>query len=203
MNSKIMIFFQFMYKYFQTSFFFWIYLCRGLFIYSLVPALCTLFLVLKDINAGVDDEKNVTVKQLFKKYYTQHKNSRLMSFIYMLIFILIYTSLYFINKESNEGYLILIIVFIYILFMTLLMLIYSTVFIAFKEMDKKNGNFLAFLSIFKNPVASVALIVILILLNMSINFNFAFFLAFGPFLFGLGVIFSLYKLINESGSFVA
>lgn len=197
MNSKIMVFFQFMYKYFQTSFYFWIKLLKGLVIYSLIPSLCGLFLVIKDINTGADDEQNMNVRELYNKYFGVYKNYRLPSFIYMIILILLYSGLYFLNKAENEVFIIPIILFIYLLFMTLLMLIYSTVFIAFKGMDAKKGNIFGFLSVFKHPVSTVSIVVILILLYFSISYNFAFFVAFGPFLFGLGVVLSLYKLIEN------
>lgn len=196
MNSKIMMFFQFMYKYFLTSFYFWLNLLKGLFVYSLIPAICALYLVLKDINSGVDDEQNMTVKELYNKYFRLYKNYKFPSFSFTFIIIICYTGLYFLNKAEGEVFLLPIILVIYLLFMTLLVLIYFTVFVAFKGMDIKNGMIHGFLSVFKHPVSTISIIVIFVFLYLSIGFNLVFFVAFGPFLMGLGILLSLYKIIE-------
>ncbi|MBM7603976.1 putative membrane protein YesL [Metabacillus crassostreae] len=197
MNSKIMMFFQFMYKYFLTSFYFWLNLVKGLFVYSLIPAICALYLVLRDINSGADDEQNITVKELYNIYFARYKNYKFVSFSFMISLILCYTCLYFLNKVVGEVFLLPIILVIYLLLMTLLILIYFTVYITFKGMDTKNGMIHGFLSVFKYPVNTIAIIVIIVFLYLSIGLNFAFFVAFGPFLMGLGILLSLYKLIQH------
>ena len=196
MNSKIMMFFQFMYKYFLTSFYFWLNLLKGLFVYSLIPAICALYLVLKDINSGVDDEQNMTVKELYNKYFRLYKNYKFPSFCFTFIIIICYTGLYFLNKAEGEVFLLPTILVIYLLFMTLLVLIYFTVFVAFKGMDIKNGMIHGFLSVFKHPVSTISIIMIFVFLYLSIGFNLVFFVAFGPFLMGLGILLSLYKIIE-------
>lgn len=197
MNSKTMMLFQYVYKYFQVSLYFWLYLIKGLVVYSLVPTLSTLFLVLHDINKGEDEEKSKDVKELFRGYYETYTSYKLPSFIYTIIFILLYTSLFFVTISTSAFSLILLILFIYMLVMALLMITYSTIYITFKKMDVKMANMHAFVAIIRNPIQSIALIMVFILLYLGADYNFAFFVIFGPFLYGLGVILSLAKLLKE------
>ncbi|OAS87595.1 MULTISPECIES: DUF624 domain-containing protein [Metabacillus] len=196
MNSKIVLFFQYMYKYFQVSLCFWLSLLKGLVVYSIVPSFCTLFLVLRDINKGEDEEKNKNVKLLFNHYYESFKMYKVTSFIYTFSMIIVYTCLFFVNKQTNAFSLVLSILLIYFLAMVLLMLTYSTAFLAFKNMNVKDGNIHAFLAIIKNPINSVSILVIIILLFIAAGYNLVFFVVFGPFLYGLGVIFSLVKVLE-------
>jgi uncharacterized membrane protein YesL len=185
-----------MYKYFQVSLYFWLSLLKGLVVYSIVPTFCTLFLVLRDINKGEDEEENKDVKLLFKHYYESFKMYKVSSFIYTFSMIIVYTCLFFVNKQTNSFSLVLSILLIYFLVMVLLLLTYSTAFIAFKKMNVKTSNIHAFLAIIKNPINSVSILVIIILLFFAAGYNLAFFVVFGPFLFGLGVIFSLIKVLE-------
>lgn len=197
MNSKTMMLFQYVYKYFQVSLYFWLYLIKGLVVYSLVPTLSALFLVLHDINKGEDEEKSKEVKELFREYYETYKSHRLPSFLYTIIFILLYTCLFFVTISTSAFTLILLILFIYMLVMALLMITYSTIYVSFKKMNVKMANMHAFVAIIRNPIQSVALIMVFILLYLGADYNFAFFVIFGPFLYGLGVILSLAKLMKE------
>lgn len=197
MNSKIVIFFQYLYKYFLVSFYFWIYLLKGLVVYSLVPAISSLFSVLRDINMGVDDKTGKTVKQLYKQTFDKYKESKLTSFIYTFILIILYTGLFFFNKQQSQFSLMLTILFIYFLAMALLMLTYSSVFLSFKNMKIKDANMFAFVTIIKNIVGTVAILVVVGVVYFIADYNFLAFIIFGPFIYGLGVIFSLYKLIEE------
>ncbi|MDQ0229612.1 DUF624 domain-containing protein [Metabacillus malikii] len=198
MNNKIVMFFQYLYKYFQVSLYFWLYLLKGIFIYSLVPAVSALFIVLRDINSGYDEEQGNKINELFKRYYNLYKHHRLVSFIYTILIIILYTGLFFINKQGDSPVtLLLTILFIYFLALTLLMLIYSTVLLSFKSLEIKNANMVAFVSIIKNIVSTVAVIVVIVIMYFIADYNFAIFVIFGPFLFGLGVMYSLYKIIEE------
>ncbi len=172
MNSKIVIFFQYLYKYFLVSFYFWIYLLKGLVVYSLVPAISSLFSVLRDINMGVDDETGKTVKQLYKQTFDKYKESKLTSFIYTFILIILYTGLFFFNKQQSQFSLMLTILFIYFLAMALLMLTYSSVFLSFKNMKIKDANMFAFVTIIKNIVGTVAILVVVGVVYFIADYNF-------------------------------
>ncbi|WP_226670381.1 hypothetical protein [Metabacillus litoralis] len=196
MNSKIIMFFQYLYKFFQVSIYFWISLLKGFVVYSIVPSFCALFLTLHHLNRGEDDEKNISVRKLFKQQFELHKTHKIVSFTYTFILMLLYAFLYFVNKQGNDLTIVMSVVLIYLLVLTLLMLTFSTVFLSFKKQPIKLANIHAFLAIIKNPVSSIAILALFILMYLAADYNFAFFVFFGPFLYGFGVIYSLYKHIE-------
>ncbi|RSK28342.1 hypothetical protein EJF36_16540 [Bacillus sp. HMF5848] len=184
MNSKLNIFFQYLYKFFKVSFFFWLYLLKGLVIYAVIPSANALLVTLKNILEGVDEEDDI--KALYKKNYEALASERMSSFLFSISFILIYTALFFVNKWSSSYSLAITLVLLYILALTVLLLLYSVYFLQFKNKNWKGIILLSFFSSIKYIHLSLAVLTLIIIMYFTATYNFAFFVIFGPFLFGLG-----------------
>ncbi|MGM7719694.1 hypothetical protein [Metabacillus sp. Hm71] len=134
------------------------------------------------------------MKKRYHRYFDQYKEYKLLSFFYTIILVILYTCQFFVNKQTSQYSLLFSIIIFYLLALTLLMLSYSTTLMAFKKMNAKDANAYSFVAIIKNPVNSIAILFVLIFLYVSAGYNLAFFVIFGPFLYGLGVLFSLVKI---------
>lgn len=175
-------FFQMIYKLFQVSFYFWIYLLRGLVLYSVIPALSAMLLTINDILAD-DDEGDV--KEKYKKYFHMYKRYKLQSFMFTSIIIFSNVVLFYLNKMEGNLSIILSIVAIYILFFTAVTLTYCVNYLVIKQLSFKQSFALAFISVVRNIMRTLLLIVVIFLLYLAAYWNLVFFVFFGPFIFGL------------------
>ena len=179
------------YKYFIASFYFWVYLFRGIVVYGLIPSSCSLFSVMEDIKEDRDCDG---IKKLFFAYYREYKIYRIHSLIFAFITFSIYASLFFLNKVNNKIALIFTIVLIYLLAMILLILTYTINYLVFKKCDFKTAFISSFIFTVKNIFPSLSIVISFIMLFIIGRMNLVFLIFFLPFLYVLLVRTLLSKL---------
>lgn len=193
MGNKVISLLQIAYKVIQVSYYFWIYLIRGIVIYSLIPALCTLSKVVSHILQGESEED---IKSLFKFHFEEYKGLKIQSFLFVFIITSSYTVLFYLNQVDSVFGNILTIVIIYILALTLITLTYCANFITFKQMNFNQAFALGFVSVLKNPLHTLSIVVVLTIVIASAYINLVFFIAFAPFLYAIGSKLSLQRLLK-------
>lgn len=184
MNSKVYIILNKAYKYFKASFYFWLYLLRGLAVYGLIPSACSLFSIIEDIKQNEDRDE---IKKLFSLYYRQYSIYKVQSLIFSFIIILIYAFLFFLNKVNNKISLILTIVLIYSLAMILLILTYTINYLVVEKYNFKKSLIYSFVSTVKNIFASISILISFIILFTIGKMNLIFLIFLTPFIYILSV----------------
>lgn len=182
-SNTVTAIFQYIYQFFKVSFWFWIYMLRGIVIYSLIPAFCALF---KTIGAIVEEKDEVNVKVYFKGIYKQYRELKFQSFLFCLLFIILYVCLYLLNKWQSDISLILTIVALYLTVLASVVFLYAVHFI----INGANLSFsgiliLSFVQSIRHLWISLFLFLCTGLIAYSALINLAFFVVFGPFLVGL------------------
>jgi uncharacterized membrane protein YesL len=172
---------------------YWVYLLKGMIIYGLIPASCAVLLTIDHIQKDKMDED---IKTLFKKYYKQFDIYKVQSFIFALFIILCYTALFYLNRTEGNISIFLTVIFIYLLAMILTIFSYCINLLAFKGQTIKQAFLLSFYMVFKHVLISFSIIAIISILYASALKNFAFFIIFGPFLYGIGIKFAVRKVIE-------
>lgn len=196
MSSKIITFIQLFYKFVQISFCFWLYLLKGLVVYSLIPTLAALLSTVHELQTGKDVED---IKGLYKKHFIAYRQYRIQSFVFVSVIIVSYTSLFFLNRLESNLTLMPIILVLYILALTLIVITYLAYILVFKKMPFKQSLALAFVSSIRKPIHSVMIGIVLVLLFISAAINLVIFVVLGPFLYGLTtkIIISNSKLLSN------
>ncbi|RIW34261.1 DUF624 domain-containing protein [Bacillus salacetis] len=191
-SNGITVFFQYIYKFFKVSFYFWIYLLRGAVIYSLIPAFSALFKTVEAIMEGKDEEK---VKAVFKDAYHRFNRFKWQSFLFSFLFIVLYVSLYLLNKSSGSLTLILTILALYFTVLLSVLFVY-TVHLLGQSPSLPFGKVIifSFVESIRHFAASLFLLISLGALFYSALANLAFFFVFAPFLLGLVVYYALMKV---------
>lgn len=186
MDSKAFAFFNTIYKYFQVSFYFWIYLLKGLVIYSLIPAFSALLLTMKQLHNQDKVEEN-QIKIIFTKHFNTFKQYKLVSFIYSIIAITSFSSLYLLNRSFSSYALLLTILIIYTLVMTVLLFTYTIFYLGSGDIEMKKVVVISFVSMIKNFGKSVMVLIFIIALLILAYYNFFLFMITGPFLYAISV----------------
>ncbi|WP_117168637.1 hypothetical protein [Paraliobacillus sediminis] len=195
MTDKMYALSQTLYKLFQLSFYFWIYLLRGFFLYSMIPALSALFLTINYIIVG-DEEESVKVK--YRKYFHMYKQHRLPSFLFTSVMIFSYVILFYMNKIDNDISVIVTIVVLYLLFLTAVTLIYCVNYLVIKQLTFKEAFILGFVAVVKNIIRSLLLAFVIVLLYLAAYWNLVFFVFFGPFILSLASKFLVQTTIQPN-----
>lgn len=191
-SNAVTAFFQYIYQFFKVSLWFWVYLLRGIVIYSLIPAFCALF---KTIGAVVEGREEVNVKVYFKGVYQQYRELRWQSFLFSLLFIIMYACLYSLNKWQSEASLILTIVVLYLAVLSSVVFLYTIHFLVAGTIQAFNRILiLSFVQSIRNIWISLFLVISTGVVFYSALINLAFFVVFGPFLLGLAAYFLMVKV---------
>jgi uncharacterized membrane protein YesL len=191
-SNGVTAFFQYIYQFFKVSFWFWMYLLKGMVIYSLIPAFCALF---KTIGAVMEGKEEVNVKVYFKGIYKHHRGLKLQSFLFSLLFIMLYVCLYLLNKWQSDISLILTIVVLYLAVLTSVVFLYAIHFIMGGAVQSFNRILvLSFVQSIRHLWISLFLLLCTGLIAYSALVNLAFFVVFGPFLLGLAAYFLMLKV---------
>jgi uncharacterized membrane protein YesL len=168
------------------SFYFWIYIIRGMFIYSFIPAIVTLMEVSRLIYHLKSDEEIRRLYQSKFQLYKQHKGS---SFVVSFLLIILATALYFVNGMDGSLQLILYIVLLYMIILLLLVTSNTSHQRRFAYSDMKHAFIVGFLDIIKKPQQTLYLLAVFtICIGIGI-WNLVAFLAFVPALYGISSIY--------------
>lgn len=172
---------------------FWVYLLKGMIIYGLIPAACAVLLTIDHIQQDKMDED---IKTLFRKYYKKFDSQKFTSFIFGLLIILCYTALFYLNRTEGAIALMLTIIIVYLFAMILVIFSYCINLLAFKGQTMKQAFLFSFYLVYRHIVISIAIVAVIGILYFVAQKNFAFFLIFGPFLYGIGIKLAVRKVIE-------
>jgi uncharacterized membrane protein YesL len=193
-NNKLYNFIDALYTYFKVSFYFWLYLLRGFIFYGLIPSTCALFLTIHFLN---EKKEEGNIKERFKAYYKQNEKYNIPSLVFSFLFFFLYVSLIFLSKHlENPISLVLIIVVGYALILLSVLFVYCMYFLCFHGGTFKQSMMISFVTAIRNLRITLLILLINIVLVYMAKLNLAFFVVFGPFLFGLGMRFVLRFLNN-------
>ncbi|KAB8125603.1 hypothetical protein F9U64_22340 [Gracilibacillus oryzae] len=188
MAGSIYRLFQFIYRLIQMSFYFWVYLIKGLVLYSLLPAVAALWATSRMV---IWQQEDMEMKDFFKSHYDKYKQHRWTSFSVVILNIIVLVALFFINQSNHVISLAFVIVCIYLLVLINLNFIYMIYFLITQNHTMKNSFALAFVTAIRRPFRSFIILVLLVSVFMLMVWNLVAFLAFGPCILGvcLNVIF--------------
>ncbi|MBB5325712.1 putative membrane protein YesL [Anoxybacillus tepidamans] len=193
MDNKIYTFFQTVYKCIQISIFFWLSLLKGVFIYSLIPSLSSLFRTVDDFLLQKDVQD---IKELFDQHFNKFRTYKLLSFTFSLLLIICWSSLFFLNKSESSYSLALTIVVVYLLVVIFIALIYFANYTAFRPLTVKQTLALSFYSLYRHLIHSLYVLFWTMLFIWVAKLNLVFFIFFAPFLYGIAVRLSLKKILK-------
>lgn len=182
--------FQFCYKLFLISFYYWLYLLKGIIIYSFIPATASL---LKTSEQYLIKENQEDISVLFRENYQGYQSYHFASFVSVMFVILSYTVLFFANRSDHSFSLALVIVIIY--FMLLFVINYTFVLYYLTNGIKEWRNLfaLAFVSSIKYPLRSLYILFIMAILYFLFTWNLVAFIALAPCIYGCGITTSFIK----------
>lgn len=196
MNSHIYAFFNTLYKYFQVSFYFWLFLLKGSIIYSLIPSFTALLLTIKELhNEGADEENHV--KDIFTKHFNLFNQYKFVSFVFSIIVITSFSSLYLLNRSTSPYALMLTILVIYTLVMTVLLFTYTIFYLMNQHVEIRQMIMISFVSMIRNFAKSIMVLIFIIVLLILAYYNFLLFIIVGPFLYAISVNGTLRSLATE------
>ncbi len=182
-----------LYKYFLASFFFWVYILKGVLVYSLIPAGYALFSVIEEIRKERDDG---TIGGLFKSYYQEYKHLKLQSFLSSFLLIVIYSLLFLANQYSGGLAALISFVMIYFLAVTIILLTFSMNFLRYHSLTFKDTLIYSFIYSIRNLWVTIIILVALGLIAKISNKNFIILLFISPSLYGLFVRFLFERFIS-------
>jgi len=186
MNQTLLMSIQKLYLFFQVSFLFWVYLLKGLFVVSLVPAIASLLLTTRDILNSKNEDR---IREQFRIYYEQYRSNEILSFLFAVCFSLFTSSLwYMLTRFSGDGWGLLACFLVgYILVILTSLFMYSTYFIATYDDPISTILALSFVVSIRHIVRTMGLLLLAACLVYALYVNIVFFLAFAPFLYAIGV----------------
>ncbi len=196
MNSKAFAFFNTVYKYFQVSFYFWLFLLKGAIIYSLIPAFSALLSTVKELH-NEDEEEEQRIKDIFAKHFDTFNHYKFVSFIFSIIVITSFSSLYLLNRSTSGQALILTMLVIYVLVMTVLLFTYTIFYLGDRNIEMRQVIIISFVSMIRSFAKSIMVLIFIIVLLILAYYNFFLFMIVGPFLYAISVNVTLQSLANE------
>jgi uncharacterized membrane protein YesL len=190
MSGSIQKVFQFCYKLFLISFYYWLYLLKGVVIYSFIPATASL---LKTSEQFLIHENPEDIGLLFKENYQSYQSYYFASFLSVMFVILSYTALFFANRSDHSFSLALVIVIVY--FIILFVINYTFILYYLTKGIKawKKLLALAFVSSIKYPLRSIYILFIVAILSFLFTWNLVAFIALAPCIYGCGITTSFIK----------
>jgi len=190
MGGSIQKVFQFVYKLFLISFYYWVYLLKGVVLYSFIPATASL---LKTSEQFLIKENVEDIGVLFKENYQQYKHYRFASFGSVLFIILNYTALYFTNRADHSFTLAIVILLIYLMVLFVVNITFVVYYLIKQVSDLKKLLALAFVSSIKFPLRSLYILFIIAILYYLLTWNLVAFIALAPCIYGCGITTSFIK----------
>jgi len=194
LNNKIAGLVIKLYHYVLVSFYFWLGLLRGIFIYALIPALVALYLTLDHMKQNPEYAES-ELKQVYQQNYKKYQHHKLSSFLISFMFILLATVIFFLYKaEANWIWIGIVSYFSLLLYTTVS---YATFYFAFKTNEIKASFALGFVSVIKNLSITVSIVVLFVLMLWLAFYNLILFIVLSPLLFGLMVVYVFPKKLHN------
>ncbi len=190
MSGSIQKVFQFCYKLFLISFYYWLYLLKGIVIYSFIPATASL---LQTSEQFLIKENPEDIGELFKENYQGYDSYRFVSFFSIMFIILSYTALFFTNRSDHPFSLAFIILIIYLMILFVANFTFVMYYLINGIKNWKNLLALAFVSSIKYPLRSLYILFILAILYFLFTWNLVAFIALAPCIYGCGITTSFIK----------
>lgn len=167
-----------------TSLLYYKYILKGFFVYNFLPANIALLATVNDIWKGAND---VPIGELFKTYMQKYNHTKLQSFSVSLPLIIIYSAIYFLQREYSNLNLIVLIILLYVFFLHIIVLtLYSYIALENNYGFKHTFIIALYISI-KKIWISISIIVLSVLLYQLATYNFLLFLFIGPFSYALAL----------------
>lgn len=154
MNTALFRGVSFLSKCFTASGYFWLYTLKGLIVYGVLPAACMLTAVLADLK----QEGDVDVALASKGYYRKYQGVQSSSLVLSLIFVCLFSGLYWFSYHEGGNSLFFLIIVLYLLGLTLVITVYLTHFIVFGEMQLKQALAFSFVYCIKKWQYSLLLL---------------------------------------------
>ncbi|WP_416147208.1 hypothetical protein ACM26V_13375 [Salipaludibacillus sp. HK11] len=186
------------YKYIKASMLYWLYLLRGLVVYSLIPSSCAILLLIKDIekkNDETDDGEEISIKQLFKSHYERYTHLKFPSFIFTNVLLVMFACLYLVNLSEGSWALLISIILIYLIALTLAVLTYTIHFLVKVKEPFMRIIAYSFTASVKNIIISLGLLVVLAVLYYVGTINLVLFIVTFPFIYA----YAIKSLLNNVG----
>lgn len=173
------------YELITASLLYYKYILRGFFVYNFLPANIALLATVNNICKG---ENDVPIKELFKVYMDKYNHTKFQSFSVSVPLIIIYSMIYFLQREYNsELNLIILIILLYVFFLHVIILtLYSYVALENNYGFKRTYSIAFYISI-KKIWVSISIIALNILLYQLASYNFLLFLFTAPFSYALAL----------------
>ncbi|MGP4042512.1 hypothetical protein ACTWP4_21770 [Gracilibacillus sp. D59] len=190
MNGSIQKVFQFCYKLFLISFYYWLYLLKGVVIYSFIPATASL---LKTSEQFLIKENPEDIGVIFKENYQGYQSYYFASFFSVMFVILSYTALFFANRSDHSFSLAFVIVIIYLMVLFVINYTFVLYYLTNGIKEWKSLLALAFVSSIKYPLRSLYILFILAILYVLFTWNLVAFIALAPCIYGCGITTSFIK----------
>ncbi|UOQ48454.1 hypothetical protein MUN88_20875 [Gracilibacillus caseinilyticus] len=184
MSESIQRLFQFIYTLFQISFYYWIYLLRGVIVYSFIPATAALWETTKIVLFQPSDEET---KEIFRECYNKYRSYRGVSFAVTILLVLLQVALFYLNRSDLALRLAFMIVLIYLAALLIVNVVFVLYYFIFYHYHTKDAFALAFVTSFKKPLLSIAILLCIVVLYLLLYWNLIAFLAFGPCLFSISM----------------
>ncbi|MGN8647509.1 hypothetical protein ACTNEO_15660 [Gracilibacillus sp. HCP3S3_G5_1] len=190
MSDSIQKVFQFCYKLFLISFYYWLYLLKGLIIYSFIPATASL---LKTCEQFLIKDNPEDIRLLFKENYQRYHSYYFASFLSVMFVILSYTALFFVNRSDHSFSLAMIIVIIYFMVLFVINFTFGLYYLTKGKKEWRNLLAFAFVSSIKYPLRSLYILFIVAVLYVLLTWNLVAFVALAPCIYGCGITTSFIK----------
>lgn len=183
------------YRYVKISLAFWLFTFKGMVIYGLIPSIFALFSSMKEI----DLEENDDIFKIYKKYYSNYKHLKFVSFGVVFVLILLYSVLFFISIRPNIYSDLLKVIVIYLMSLIVLLVSYGVYINVYKEYGIKESLVNAFLiSVRYFGVSIIYIVFIGVYLNIA-KINLVLMLSVHPFFLVLVVKFIFEKILPRMG----
>ncbi|GAA4057048.1 hypothetical protein [Amphibacillus indicireducens] len=194
MNNKIAGLVTKLYHYVLVSFYFWLGLLKGVFIYSLIPSLVALYLTLDHMKRNPEYTES-ELKEVYQESYKQYQSQKVSSFLISFSFILLATSIFFLYKdEASWVWLGIASYFTLLLYATVS---YATYYLAFRTMAIKTSFALGFVSVIKNLSITLSIVVLFVIMAWLAFYNIVLFVVLAPILYGLIVVYVFPKKLHN------
>ncbi|UOQ85036.1 hypothetical protein [Gracilibacillus salinarum] len=184
MSESIQRLFQFIYSLFRISFYYWIYLLRGIIVYSFIPATAALWETTKIVLFQPSDEE---IKEIFRECYNKYRSYRGVSFAITILLVLLQVTLFYLTRSDLAMRLAFMIVLFYMIALLILIVVFVLYYFIFYHYRTKDAFALAFVTSFKKPLLSIAILFCTVILYLLLYWNLIAFLAFGPCLFSISM----------------
>lgn len=170
------------YKFFLAGLYFWLYLLRGFVVYGLYSATCSLFVAVDELFKDLEDR---FVSTIYREAAAKYNKYKLESFLSILYFSILSIAIYFVYDIPGSVASVLLFVLLYLVLLGIVLITYTSYYLAYEETVFKYALALAFINSFKRPIVSIAIFLTSFICAYIAYVNLVVLIFIAPPLFGL------------------